>query len=141
MASLPHSKTVTYEEWLRMPEVKGEEVVSGEIAKCPRRTGITAKSCRTSTTRSDRRWTSVTSRWSITPFDLIIRRTPLTARQPDLAVFRTGTIVERDGRIHSAPQLVVEVPLAVEHCGGMRAEKLADYAAMGVPGSLGLFSR
>ena len=35
MASLPHSKTVTYEEWLRMPEVKGEEVVNGEIRIMP----------------------------------------------------------------------------------------------------------
>ena len=33
MASLPNSKTVTYEEWLRMPEVEDgvEEVVDGEI--------------------------------------------------------------------------------------------------------------
>ena len=35
MASLPHSKTVTYEEWLRMPEVKREEVVNGEIRIMP----------------------------------------------------------------------------------------------------------
>src|SRR5271165_2072566 len=37
MASLPHSKTVTYEEWLRMPEVGDaiEEVVNGEIQIMP----------------------------------------------------------------------------------------------------------
>jgi len=35
MASLPHSKTVTYEEWLRLPEVKGEEVVDGIIYRMP----------------------------------------------------------------------------------------------------------
>lgn len=33
MASLPNSKTVTYDEWLRKPEVSDaiEEVVNGEI--------------------------------------------------------------------------------------------------------------
>ena len=37
MASLPNSKTVTYEEWLRMPEVPDaiEEAVSGEIRIMP----------------------------------------------------------------------------------------------------------
>ena len=37
MASLPNPKTVTYEEWLRMPEVQDatEEVVNGEIRIIP----------------------------------------------------------------------------------------------------------
>lgn len=37
MASLPNSKTVMYEEWLRVPEVTDtiEEVVKGEIRIMP----------------------------------------------------------------------------------------------------------
>ena len=37
MASLPQSNTVTYEEWLRMPEVQDavEDVVNGEIRIMP----------------------------------------------------------------------------------------------------------
>jgi len=37
MASLPNSKTVTYDAWLRMPEVSDaiEEVVNGEIRIMP----------------------------------------------------------------------------------------------------------
>ena len=37
MATLPHTKTVTYEEWLTMPEVQDarEEVVNGEIRIMP----------------------------------------------------------------------------------------------------------
>jgi Uma2 family endonuclease len=37
MASLPNTKTVSYEEWLRMPEVDDqiEEVVNGEIRLMP----------------------------------------------------------------------------------------------------------
>ena len=41
MASLPNSKTVTYDEWLRMPEVTDaiEEVVDGEIRIMPPQNG------------------------------------------------------------------------------------------------------
>src|SRR5204863_118595 len=65
-------------------------------------------------------------------FNLIIRRQPLTAREPDLAVFQLSTIVEQDGRIHSAPQLIVEV-LSPANTRREREEKLADYASLGVP--------
>src|SRR6185295_15571088 len=65
-------------------------------------------------------------------FGLIIRRQPLNSRVPDLAVFIKSTIVERDGYIHSAPQLVVEV-LCPANTRREREEKLADYASLGVP--------
>src|SRR5262249_14962232 len=51
---------------------------------------------------------------------------------PDLAVFHKSTIVEQDGRIHSAPQLIVEV-LSPSNIRSEREEKLADYASLGVP--------
>jgi Uma2 family endonuclease len=51
---------------------------------------------------------------------------------PDLAVFQADTIVEQDGYIHSAPQLVVEV-LSPGNTSAERAETLADYASLGVP--------
>ena len=43
MASLPNPQTVTYEEWLRMPEVTDaiEEVVDGEIRIMPPKSGST----------------------------------------------------------------------------------------------------
>ena len=65
-------------------------------------------------------------------FGLIIRRAPLTSRVPDLAVFEKSTIVEKDGYIHSAPQLVVEVLSPSERAESIE-EKLADYASLGVP--------
>ena len=65
-------------------------------------------------------------------FGLIIRKQPLTSRVPDLAVFVKSTIVERDGYIHSAPQLVVEV-LSPANTRREREEKVADYASLGVP--------
>ncbi|SPF45372.1 conserved hypothetical protein [Candidatus Sulfopaludibacter sp. SbA4] len=132
MASLPHSKTVTYEEWLRMPEVKNEEVVNGEIRTMPApnldHTDIVQNLYDLIRPQLNKREVTVYN----SPFDLIIRRAPLTARQPDLAVFQASTIVKRDGRMHSAPQLVVEVR-SPANTRRERAEKLADYARLGVP--------
>jgi Uma2 family endonuclease len=134
MASLPNSKTVTYEEWLRMPEVEDaiEEVVNGEIRIMPpakwEHRRITELTRRTLERQLD------TDRFSFAEgsFGLIIRKTPLTSRIPDLAVFELATVVERDGYIYSAPQLLVEV-LSPSNNRREREEKLADYASLGVP--------
>jgi len=132
MASLPHSKTVTYEEWLRMPEVKNEEVVNGEIRIMPSPLLPHARIIQSLydliRPQVDRREVEIFT----ATFDLIISRAPLTARVPDLAVCKVGTIIERDGRMHSAPQLIVEVR-SPSNTGRERAEKLADYARLGVP--------
>jgi len=47
-------------------------------------------------------------------------------------MFLAGTIIEKDGLIHSPPQLVVEV-LSPSNTRREREEKLADYASLGVP--------
>jgi Uma2 family endonuclease len=65
-------------------------------------------------------------------FGLVIKREPFTTRVPDLAVFVAERIVERDGYIHSAPELVVEV-LSPANTRSERAEKLKDYESLGVP--------
>ena len=132
MASLPHSKTVTYEEWLGMPEVKGEEVVNGEIRIMPAPTWKHGDIIENLFDLIRQQVNKREVRVRIAEFNLIIRRAPLTARVPDLAVFQKSTIVERDGRIHSAPQLIVEV-LSPANTPRERAQKLADYASLGVP--------
>jgi Uma2 family endonuclease len=134
MASLPSSKTVTYEEWLRLPEISDgtEEVVNGEIRIMPapkwNHSEIVSNIYDQIRSQVNKREVKV----KIAQFGLIIRREPLTSRVPDLAVFETSTIVERDGYIHSAPQLVVEV-LSPANTRREREEKLGDYAALGVP--------
>jgi Uma2 family endonuclease len=67
-----------------------------------------------------------------TVFGLVIRKAPLTSRVPDVAVFKTSTMIEQDGYVHSAPQLVVEV-LSPGNTRRERERKLADYASLGVP--------
>ena len=65
-------------------------------------------------------------------FGLVVRLDPLALRVPDLAVFHADRIVERDGYIHSAPELVVEV-LSPANTRSERAAKLQDYESLGVP--------
>ncbi|MGA2771115.1 MAG: Uma2 family endonuclease [Bryobacteraceae bacterium] len=134
MASLPNPRTVTYEEWLRMPEVTDaiEEVVDGEIRIMPpnkwNHTLIVENMRDALVAQLDRHEFRVV----VAVFGLVIRKAPLTSRVPDLAVFRKSTIVEQDGYIHSAPQLVVEV-LSPGNTHRERERKLADYASLGVP--------
>ena len=127
------SKTLTYEEWLTLPEVEGvEEVVNGEIRimppnKLPHAYTVENLADLLKATL-DRR----TVRVLVTTFGLVIRKEPLTTRVPDIGVFIRSNVVERDGYIHSAPELVVEV-LSPANTRSERAEKLQDYESLGVP--------
>jgi Uma2 family endonuclease len=134
MASLPNSKTVTYEEWLRMPEVSDaiEEVVNGEIRIMPPAKWKHALIVHRLSTALNSQVNPLEVLVLATNFGLIIRQRPLTSRVPDLAVFEISSVVEQDGYIHSAPQLVVEV-LSPANTRREREEKLADYASLGVP--------
>jgi len=134
MASLPNPKTVTYEEWLRMPEVEDaiEEVVDGEIQIMPpaksKHVWVVARLTAALLSQLDASRAVVFTG----SFGLIIRKAPLTSRVPDLAVFEIATLVEQDGYFHSAPQLLVEV-LSPANTRRERERKLADYASLGVP--------
>ena len=134
MATVPNTKRVTYEEWLRMPEVSGaiEEVVNGEIRIMPppkwNHTRIVLEINAAFTAQVEPREVMVVA----AQFGLVIRRAPLTTRVPDLAIFIKSTIVEKDGYLHSAPQLVVEV-ISPSNTPAEIQEKLKDYASIGVP--------
>jgi Uma2 family endonuclease len=134
MASLPKSGTVTYEEWLGMPEVEDatEEVVNGEIRIMPpaklRHAWIVERLHLALQGQLDLDKVLILTG----SFGLVIRKQPLTSRVPDLAVFELSTLGEQDGYIHSAPQLLVEV-LSPANPKREMAEKLADYSSLGVP--------
>src|SRR5207302_3510842 len=111
MASLPKSGTVTYEQWLQMPETEDaiEEVVNGEIRIMPpakwRHLLIVERLHTALNDQLDLHKVVVATG----SFGLVIRKQPLTSRVPDLAVFELSTLIEQDGYIHCAPQLLVEV--------------------------------
>jgi Uma2 family endonuclease len=134
MASLPNPKPVTYEEWLRMPEVQDatEEVVNGEIRIMPpaklKHMQVIARLYDAIRSQIDQRATLAYP----AGLGVVITKVPLTSRVPDLTMFDAGTMVEQDGYIHSAPQLVVEV-LSPANTRREREEKIGDYASIGVP--------
>jgi Uma2 family endonuclease len=134
MATLPNARTVTYEEWLAMPQVEDavEEVVNGEIRIMPPPKWNHAQIVEALRDLIGKQVDTKLIRVVVNPFGLIIRQKPLTSRVPDLAVFERSTIIERDGYVHSAPQLAVKV---LSHANSRREqeEKLADYAEIGVP--------
>jgi Uma2 family endonuclease len=127
------SKTLTYEEWLALPEVEGvEEVVNGEIVKMPpdkwNHTRVVEALARQFIAQLNAEATHVVT----SVFGLVVRSEPLALRVPDLAIFHADRVVERDGYIHSAPELVVEV-LSPANTRSERAAKLQDYESLGVP--------
>jgi Uma2 family endonuclease len=131
MATTP--KVITYEEWLKLPEAEGvEEVVQGKIRKMPsnkwNHARIVEELARQLRAQLDPQAVFVVT----SVFGLVIRLEPLTTRVPDLAVFVKEHIVEQDGYIHSAPELVVEV-LSPANTRVERTEKLKDYESLGVP--------
>ena len=131
---MPQTRTVTYEEWLTMPEVQDatEEVVNGEIRVMPPAKLIHALIIDSLyyaiVTQIDRSKVRVLA----SSAGLVVRKHPLTSRVPDIAIFDLSTMVEADGYVHSAPQLIVEV-LSPANTRRDRAGELADYAALGVP--------
>jgi Uma2 family endonuclease len=127
------SKLLTYEEWLKLPEVEGiEEVVNGEIRKIPPNKILHADTVENLRDLLKAQLDRKTVQVRVSTFGLVIRRDPLTTRVPDIAVFLRGNVVEMDGYIHSAPELIVEV-LSPANTRAERTEKLRDYESLGAP--------
>jgi Uma2 family endonuclease len=133
MATLPHFRTVTYDEWISMPQVEDaiEEVVNGEIIVMPPAKSLHARIVQRLNRILDRQLDPDHTLLLSSSFGLVIRKQPLTCREPDLAVFDLAGIIEQDGYYHSAPQLAVEI-LSPSNTRLERAGKLADYAELGV---------
>jgi Uma2 family endonuclease len=133
MASAPSVKTVTYEEWLRMPVTEGrEEVVKGEIVRMPPAKARHVRVVARLAAAIQRQLNSSRFECFTGSFGIVIRHEPLTCREPDLAVFEIATEVEVDGYFHSAPQLAIEVLSPSENRPGIQA-KLEDYRSISTP--------
>ena len=133
MATLPKPRTVTYEEWLRMPVAEGrEEVVNGEIRIMPPNKAPHPQVMRALQAMFLKQLDLASAEFFASTFGLVIRREPLSCRAPDVAVFLRSTMVEQDGYYHSAPQLAIEV-LSPSESRKEIAEKLRDYETIGTP--------
>src|ERR1700675_2228098 len=121
MATTP--KVITYEEWLKMPEAEGvEEVVQGEIRKMPPNKIIHADVVENLSDLLKAQLDRKTVQVRVSTFGLVIRRDPVTTRVPDIAVFIRKNVVEQDGYIHSAPEVIREELSPAN----TRAERSAD---------------
>lgn len=114
-----------------MPVSEGrEEVVKGEIRIMPpaklKHARIIARLARAFLLQLD------LDRFDILTgsFGVVIRKEPLTCREPDLAVVDRSTALEIEGYLHSAPLLAVEVLSPSETRRGI-GEKLRDYESIG----------
>jgi Uma2 family endonuclease len=127
------TKLLSYEEWLELPadDEGREECVNGVVEKMPaakwNHTVVVERLTRQLWKQLDEKTMVVSSN-----FGLIVRRNPLTQRTPDIAVFSLANLIERDGYIHSVPELAVEV-LSTPNSRARIHEKLADYASIGLP--------
>ncbi len=128
------TKLVSYEDWLRMPDVDDaiEEVVNGEIVRMPPPKARHAYIIDALGDVLKRQIDAAQVRVLCAQFGLVIRKDPLAIRVPDLAVFRKSRVIEHDGYFHSPPELVVEV-LSPSNNRSERDAKLKDYETLGVP--------
>jgi Uma2 family endonuclease len=134
MASLPRINTITHEEWLHIPEVTDfvEEVVNGEIRIAPPENWKHAYILDYLHASLKNQLKGQPVRALASSLGLIIRKSPLISRVPDIPVFRDEGEIELGGYLHSAPQLLVEV-LSPANTRRERQTKLDDYSAIGVP--------
>jgi Uma2 family endonuclease len=127
-------KLLSYNDWLELPvnDSLREECVNGVIEVMPpakwQHTVVVERLTRQLWKKLDENTTMVVS----SNFGLVIRQNPLTQRTPDIAVFSLAKLVERDGYIHSAPELAVEV-LSPSNTPARVRNTLSDYASIGVP--------
>jgi Uma2 family endonuclease len=128
------AQNLTYEEWLKMPPVEDgtDEVVKGELRFMPPTRQPHALIVRRLTRSLDRQLDDTQAVVFGSNLGLMITREPLTCRSPDLVVYSLERMVIQDGLHWSAPDLIIEV-LSPSENRRRKEEKLADYAAIGVP--------
>ena len=128
------TRTVTYEEYIRMPECElgKEEVVDGEIITMPpaseSHAAVISELLRSFLGALPKQGYRVLG----SSFGIVIRQEPLQVRNPDVAVFNRDNYVVRDRLIYSAPQLAVEV-LSPSNTRKEMSGRLRDDAEIGVP--------
>ena len=128
------AKTITYEEYVKLPETQDmrEEVVNGEICAMPPAAFEHADLVEAIVLQFRRTLSRTEFAIPASSFGIVISRAPLRVRNPDIAVFRRNAMSVRDGLVHSAPELAVEI-LSPSNTRSEMANKLADYADLGIP--------
>jgi Uma2 family endonuclease len=117
-----------------MPEVQDgiEEVVDGEIIYTPPAKLAHARISQRLTAALTRLLPEADYEVFTGSHGIVIAERPLTCRNPDITVCERKSLVEKDGYLRSAPQLVVEV-ISPSETRRMTERKLQDYESIATP--------
>jgi len=128
------AQNLTYEKWLELPPVEDgtDEVVNGELRFMPPTHYPHAEIIQNLIDAVVGQIDKKHVRMLGSNLGLMISRDPLTCRSPDLIMFWREQMVMQDGLYWSPPGLIIEV-LSPSENRRRKEEKLADYAAIGVP--------
>lgn len=124
---------ITYEASLTLKHAVGDEIVDGRLRQAPR--PAPHQPHLIETLRSQFFWQLDRRRYDIrtASFALLIRRDPLTYREPDLAISLKQNIRQQDSvYMTSPPDLLVEA-YAAGHQREAIDTLLTEYASIGVP--------
>ena len=124
-------KLITFEQSLDLPEDKCEEVINGVSHHAPPPGVAHARAIRRIFVALESRLDPAAHEILFASFGQLISKQPLTYRNPDLAVYRSGD-VGGEHYVSSTPELIVEVVSPGNRKGNLD-ELLRHYAAIGVP--------
>ncbi len=132
MATVPSTKLLTYEDYLRTPEMmKRFEIIDGVLEFM---TPAPTKKHQVSLGELYATMKATAKGYGevfLAPFDVLISRSPLRTRQPDLFFVRSERLGIVKDQVEEGPDLVVEI-LSPSNRRKAVLEKLADYARIGV---------
>ncbi len=132
MASVP--KPLDYQAYLRTPEIRRRyDIIDGEFHFMAPSPGWSHQQAVGQVFELLKRHVDQRRLGHVlmAPFDVIIAKNPMRTRQPDVLYVSEGRLKLIDDRLHSAPDLVVEI-LSPGNSTRKVAEKLRDYASIGV---------
>ena len=127
------TQRLTYDEYLKLPEVRARyDIVDGELIMSPRPTTRHQKVLRQLFRMLDRFVTEhQLGEVLFAPLDVLVQRTPLRTRQPDLLFVSTERVGILAEIVDGAPDLVVEI-LSPSNTRADIENKLDDYSRIGV---------
>lgn len=131
MAALTTTRLLTYEDYLRTPEMmKRFEIVNGVMEFMTPAPSRAHQHC-IGELHVAMKNAAGKGFVYLAPYDLVINRNPLRTRQPDLFFVRPERAHILKDRLDEGPDVVVEV-LSPSNLKKAVVEKLADYANIGV---------
>jgi len=132
MATLPATKVLTYEDYLRTPEMKKRyEIIDGVLEMMSPAPSKKHQECLAEMHLVMASAVAGHGKVYLAPFDVIISRRPLRTRQPDLFFVRSERLDKVKDQVEEGPDVVVEI-LSPSNTRKAILEKLADYAHIGV---------